>query len=100
MNKLRMHCVEVTVNSDLSVSYRLTLPVKKDHIHLLDHTKVQTFVRCGKPRYNFVVESNDRSHILQQMEAAQLIITEQKIKELQLRQECLLYNLANGYEQK
>lgn len=94
-NQLRMNCVEVTVHPDLSVTYRLNLPVKPEHVHLFeDRERIINYVRNNKIRHRYVFESSDRKRVLTVMMAAQNLITGQKIKELQDRQDNLLLNLA------
>lgn len=92
---LRINAVQVIVNLDLSVSYRLTLPLKAHHAELFsDRSKIKTYVKNNKIRYQYVVESTDRVEILNQMTAAQLVIGDAKIAELQLRQSILINRLS------
>jgi uncharacterized protein YlaI len=91
---LRMNAVQVIVNHDLTIDYRLTLPLKSHHVELLDSKKIQHRIRNNKIRYYFVFESKDRMEILKQMTAAQTVINEQKIKELIEKQSYLLNKLS------
>lgn len=91
----RINAVEVIISLDLSVSYRLTLPVKPAHTELLDSKRIQSYIKNNKIRYQYVFESTDRLEVLKQMTAAQTVINEQKIKELIERQQYLLTKLSN-----
>lgn len=82
---MRINCIEVSCDADLNVTFRLTLPVKAEHTHLLDSTKIVSYIRKDRIRYNFVFESADRQAVIRVMTAAQLVISEQKIKEMQAR---------------
>lgn len=99
--RVRINAVEVIVNSDLSVSYRLTLPVKLDHSHLLDQKLVNYYPNKKRTKMlaMFVYESNDRNAIIQAQTAAQIVINDQKISELQEKAELLLSRLSTTQKQ-
>ena len=93
--QVRMHCVQVIIGSNLSINYRLTLPIKKDHMFLFNgNPAIQSFIKRGKICYHYVFENTNRFEVLRVMTAVQSTVNEQKIKELQQRQEQLLTNLS------
>lgn len=92
---IRINAIEVTIDSDLNVSYRLTLPIKGEHIHLFDFPAIQSSNKNkGNTRYYYVVNSNNKEEILQKMRAAQLLITDANLVALQNRKDVLLSQLA------
>lgn len=93
--KVRMNCVEVIVQPDLSVSYRLTLPVKELHKDLFNPIRIKAYIKNDKVRYMYVLESNDRNEILRHMVQAQSIINEAKLVELMQRQSILINKLQS-----
>jgi hypothetical protein len=95
-NKMRIGCVEVIVGIDLEISYRVSLPVKPEHVHLFSDNPncIKSYVRNNKIRYAFVNESKNRLQILRSLAGVQAIIAEQKIKDAQARHEDILGRLS------
>lgn len=91
----RVGAIEVTINLDLSVSYRITLPLKEQHLSLFPRDKIKSYIRGNSIRYMFVHESEDRMDIHRVLTAAQVEICSQKIKDLKIREEVLLQKLSN-----
>jgi hypothetical protein len=93
--KVRMNCVEVSVQPDLSIYYRLTLPVKAIHKDLFNPARIKAYIRKNKVRYMYEFESRDRDEIMRHLVQAQSIINETKIVELMQRQNILMNKLQS-----
>lgn len=89
-HKVRINCIEVLVGLDLSITYRLALPIKPEHTDLFENKKwIMSYIRNNKIRYMIVFETKDKEEVLKIQRAAQLIITTQKIKELEMKRDRL-----------
>ena len=97
MNKsLRINCISVIVDAEFNVTFRLTLPIKPQHVELFDNPKyIMSYVRNNKIRYMVVYEDTDKEKVLTMMRAAQVIILTQKMKEMDARKDNLLAKLAD-----
>jgi hypothetical protein len=83
------------VTNDFEVSFRLTLPVKADHIYLFENPRwIVSYIRKDKIRYMLVYESKDKNEVLKIMRGAQVLIADQKIKEMTIRKDRLMEQLA------
>lgn len=97
MNKsLRINCIAVIVDNDFNVTFRLTLPIKPNHVELFENPKwIVSYIRNNKIRYMLVYEDTDKEKVLTTMRAAQVIILTQKMKEMEMRKDQILAKLAD-----
>lgn len=95
MAKFRIGCIEVVTDSLLNMVYRLSIPIKPSHTHLFDNNLV-TYVRNGKIRYRYVLESSDKTAILMAMAAVQATIAKQKKEEWAEKEILYLTRLSHG----
>lgn len=95
MQSMRVNCIQILSDSELNITFRLTLPIKPHHVDLFENPKwVISYVRNNKIRYMIVFENTNKDEVLKVMRAAQTIILTQKIKELELRKEDIMSRLA------
>ncbi len=92
--KLRINCIQVTVNTDLTVMYRLALPIKGNHKHVFPKEKVSSYIRKNSIRHQFVFESGDSIEVLKQLKSAQIEINVLKQEELKRRGNQLLEEIT------
>lgn len=93
--KTRINCIQVIINDDLTINYKMTLPVKEDYLHLFEDRKfIVSYIRNNKIRYMFVVESTNRIFILKKLTAAQILINEYKIDQLHVKHSNLISKLS------
>ena len=94
-NSLRINCIQVLVTLDLEVTFRLTLNIKKEHVFLFENKKwIVSYIKNNKIRYMISFESKDKNEVLKIQRAAQVLIVDQKIKEMEIRRDLLRDKLS------
>lgn len=94
-NKMRINCIEISADADLNITFRLTLPIKPNHVELFENPKwVVSYIKNNKIRYMISYESKDKDEVLKIMRAAQVIILTQKMKEMDMRKAHIMDKLA------
>lgn len=88
--KVRMNAVEVIINGDLTVSYRLTLQIKTDYARAMDQKFIRYRTKGNNILSMFEYKSRDRLDVMHVQTAAQIAINEMKMKDLKDRSDMLM----------
>lgn len=96
-NKVRIGCIQILISLDLEVTFRLQLNIKSQHVFLFENKKwIVSYIKNNKIRYMICFESKDKNEVLKIQRAAQVLITDQKIKELEIRRDLLRDQLSQS----
>ncbi len=76
---IRVHCITVHVDCELNITFRMTFPIPKQFRESFPEA---TYHSRAKTWY-IVAESKDRDDILEKMRHYQVLVRDEKIKELE-----------------